>query len=51
MESTIPADDKLFAHFLISKIILENLKKLNLSFPPIKKREGIIEESEEDIGA
>jgi len=35
----VPADDKLFAHLLISKIILETLKKLNLSFPPIDKKE------------
>ena len=35
----VPADNKLYAHFLISKIILENLKKLNPSFPVIGKRE------------
>ncbi len=35
----VPADDKPFAHFLISKIILETLKKLKPSFPPISKKE------------
>ena len=35
----VPADNKLYARFLISKIILENLKKLNPSFPTINDRE------------
>lgn len=35
----VPADDKLYAHFLISKIILKNLQGLKLSFPPINKKE------------
>jgi PPK2 family polyphosphate:nucleotide phosphotransferase len=35
----VPADDKLYAHFLTSKIILEKLKELNPSFPPINKKE------------
>lgn len=35
----VPADNKLYAHFLISKIILETLKKLKPSFPPITKNE------------
>jgi polyphosphate kinase 2 (PPK2 family) len=35
----VPADDKLFAHLLISKIIIKSLKKLNLSFPPTDKKE------------
>jgi PPK2 family polyphosphate:nucleotide phosphotransferase len=35
----IPADDKLYAHLLIGKIILEKLKKMNPSFPPLDKKE------------
>ncbi len=35
----IPADDKLYAHLLISKIILEKLKEMNPCFPPIDKKE------------
>lgn len=35
----IPADDKLYAHLLIGRIILEKLKKMNPSFPPIDKKE------------
>jgi len=35
----IPADDKLYAHFLIGKIVLEKLKKMNPSFPPTDKKE------------
>jgi PPK2 family polyphosphate:nucleotide phosphotransferase len=35
----VPADDKLYAHLLISKIILKKLKQLNPSFPPIDKKE------------
>lgn len=30
----IPADDKLYAHLLIGRIILEKLKKMNPVFPP-----------------
>lgn len=42
----VPADDKLQAHFLISKIILEKLKELNPSFPPISKKEKEIMKKE-----
>ena len=35
----VPADDKLYAHLLISKIILKKMTKLNPSFPPIDKKE------------
>lgn len=35
----VPADDKLYAHYITSKIILETLKELNPSFPPINKKE------------
>ena len=35
----IPADDKLYTHLLIGRIILEELKKMNPSFPPIDKKE------------
>ena len=30
----IPADDKLYAHFLISRIILEKLMEMNPTLPP-----------------
>ena len=35
----ILADDKLNAHKLIGKIILEKLKKMNPHFPPVNKKE------------
>lgn len=35
----IPADDKLFAHLLISRIILETLRRMNPEFPPVSKKE------------
>ena len=35
----IPADDKLNAHLLIGKIILEKLKDMNPSFPPVNKKD------------
>jgi PPK2 family polyphosphate:nucleotide phosphotransferase len=35
----IPADDKLYAHLLIGKIILKKLKKMNPAFPPSDKKE------------
>ena len=35
----IPADDKLYAHLLIGKIILERLKTMNPTFPPVDKKE------------
>jgi PPK2 family polyphosphate:nucleotide phosphotransferase len=35
----VPADDKLYAHFLTSRIILEKLKTMNPSFPAIDKKE------------
>lgn len=36
----IPADDKLPAHLLISKIILEKLKEMNPSLPGINEKEN-----------
>mgnify|MGYP000465128383 CR=1 FL=1 len=35
----IPADDKLYAHVLIGKIILEKLNKMKPTFPPKTKQE------------
>lgn len=35
----IPAGDKLYTHLLVGKIILEKLKKMNPSFPPVDKKE------------
>lgn len=35
----IPADDKLYAHLIISNIILKKLKSMNPSFPPTDKKE------------
>jgi PPK2 family polyphosphate:nucleotide phosphotransferase len=35
----IPADDKYYAHYLMGKIILEKLKEMKPSFPPIDKNE------------
>ncbi|HXB42141.1 MAG TPA: PPK2 family polyphosphate kinase [Bacteroidia bacterium] len=35
----IPADDKLYAHLLIGRIILKTLKKMNPSFPPFDQKE------------
>jgi len=35
----IPADDKQYAHALMSRIILEQLKEMNPAFPPIDKQE------------
>jgi PPK2 family polyphosphate:nucleotide phosphotransferase len=35
----VPADDKLCAHLLIGRIILEELKKMDPSFPPVDKKE------------
>jgi PPK2 family polyphosphate:nucleotide phosphotransferase len=35
----IPADDKSYAHHLIGKIILEKLKSMKPTFPPISKEE------------
>jgi PPK2 family polyphosphate:nucleotide phosphotransferase len=35
----VPADDKLYAHFLVSKIVLEKLKALNPKFPIVDKKE------------
>ncbi|HXB13394.1 MAG TPA: PPK2 family polyphosphate kinase [Bacteroidia bacterium] len=35
----IPADDKPYAHYLVSKIILEKLRQMNPSFPPVNPEE------------
>lgn len=35
----IPADDKLYAHLLMSNIILETLQRMNPRFPPVSKKE------------
>jgi len=46
----IPADYKLYAHLLIGKIILEKLKKMNPSFPPIdKKEEELMKQAKEKL--
>ncbi len=46
----VPADDKLYTHLLIGKIILEKLKKMNPSFPPInKKEEKLMEQAKEKL--
>jgi PPK2 family polyphosphate:nucleotide phosphotransferase len=37
----VPADDKLYAHCLISEIILHKLKSMNPRFPPLSKKEEI----------
>lgn len=37
----VPADDKLYAHWLISKIILERLRDLNPVFPAIVAKEKL----------
>jgi PPK2 family polyphosphate:nucleotide phosphotransferase len=44
----VPADDKLYAHFLISKIILEKFKEISPSFPPINKKERELMEKEKE---
>ncbi|MEI6854430.1 MAG: polyphosphate kinase 2 family protein, partial [Bacteroidota bacterium] len=36
----VPADDKLFAHLLISRIILEKLQNMEPAFPTVSKKEG-----------
>jgi PPK2 family polyphosphate:nucleotide phosphotransferase len=38
----IPADDKLYAHLLISKIILERLKNINPCFPKTDEKEILL---------
>lgn len=46
----IPADDKSYAHLLIGKMILEKLKKMNPSFPPIdKKEEALMKQAKEKL--
>ena len=35
----IPADDKQYAHQLIGKVILEKLKSMKLTFPPVDKQQ------------
>jgi Polyphosphate kinase 2 (PPK2) len=40
----IPADDKYYAHLLMAKIILEKLKAMNPTFPPIDKKEKALME-------
>jgi len=46
----IPADDKLPAHLLAGKIILEKLKKMNPSLPPVdKKEEELMKQAKEDL--
>lgn len=37
----IPADDKMFAHVLIGRIILEKLKEMSPAFPPKTKQEQV----------
>ncbi len=46
----IPADDKLHTHLLIGRIILEKLKEMNPSFPPIdKKEEELMKQAKEKL--
>ena len=46
----IPADDKLSAHLLIGRIILEKMKKMNPSLPPVdKKEEELMKKAKEDL--
>jgi PPK2 family polyphosphate:nucleotide phosphotransferase len=46
----IPADDKPFAHLLVCKIILEKLKKMNPSLPPIHKKEKeLLQKAKEEL--
>lgn len=46
----IPADDKLYTHLLIGKIILEKLKEMNPAFPPMdKKEEKLMNEAKEKL--
>jgi len=46
----IPADDKLPAHLLIGKIILEKLKEMNPSLPPVdKKEEELMKQAQEEL--
>ena len=46
----IPADDKLYAHLLIGRIILERLKKMNPTFPPTdKKEEELMMKAKEEL--
>lgn len=46
----IPADDKSYTHLLIGRIILEKLKKINPSFPPIDKQEKeLMEQAKEKL--
>ncbi len=46
----IPADDKLHAHELIGGIILEKLKQMNPSFPPIDKaEEALLKQAKEKL--
>ncbi len=35
----IPADEKPYAHYLVSKIILEKLRQMDPSFPPVNEEE------------
>ena len=45
----IPADDKLYAHLLIGKIILEKLKRMNPSFPAVDKKEEALMQKAKEI--
>ncbi len=46
----IPADDKLYAHLLIGRIILEKLREMNPTFPPTdKKEEELMKQAKEKL--
>lgn len=46
----IPADDKPYAHLLISRIILEKLKQMNPAFPPTDKKEkALMQQAKEKL--
>ena len=46
----IPADDKLNAHLLLGRIILEKLRKMNPCFPPINKKEDqLMKQAKENL--
>jgi len=46
----IPADNKLYAHLLIGRIILEKLREMNPHFPPISSKEKeLMKEAKEKL--
>jgi PPK2 family polyphosphate:nucleotide phosphotransferase len=46
----IPADDKLQAHLLVAQIILEKLKSMDPTFPPVdKKEQALMDKAKEQL--